>query len=376
MKHPSIILLSLALPLCMTSCQKPPKDNVNAPAVQEVTQPQEAQPDTAPIQAVPDAAKPADSADETAPAAIESPAPLDEKAAAPANDFVKTSGDWSDMQIELRSIPISSDDKDKAIIQKEVAELLQKWNNLRNLKGYEKLDKLYFKTAYLRGKALEQKDIASYLKKSFEKHKDFSQTPGIQVTMDYLYTFSTEAIENWSVRFNESFTQDGKTTDTEIFMVLKRVHPDDGQSFWSIYVESDISTDRNMAKKLGLAPSQAPANCAQLAYQILAESPMIRYEINTIYQAAQTDLKAGTLEGINLAEDPSEEPPNDHAKIHSYRLYEDHPGDSEDPESSGYRVTLNNYTVDLEDHKIEDEANEVFHTIEARYAADIKRLCK
>ena len=372
MKHLSIILLSLALPLCLTSCQKQPKDNAT-PAEQN-TQAQE-QPNPEPAQESPKDTEKAAPTDAAAPDAAQTPdtAPTD---AAAGNDFIKTSGDWSDMQIELRSFPISSDDKDQALIKKEVAELLQKWNNLRNLKGYEKLDKLYFKAAYLRGKSLQQKDISSHLKKSFEKHKDFSQTPGIHVTMDYLYTSVLEPVEHWSVRFNESFTQDGKTTDTEIFMVLKRVHPDDAQSFWSIYVESDISTDRNMAKKLGLAPSKAPTNCEELAYQILVESPVIRYEINTIYEAAMQDMKAGTLDGISLDEGPREELSDGNSKVLSVKLYEDHPGDPEDPESSGYSVTINNYTVDIEENKIEDEAHEVFHTIEARYAEDIKRLCK
>ena len=376
MKHPSIILLSLALPLCMTSCQKPPKDNVTAPGVQEVTQPQEAQPDTAPIQAVPDAAKPADSADETAPTAIESPAPLDEKAAAPANDFVKTSGDWSDMQIELRSIPISSDDKDKAIIQKEVAELLQKWNNLKNLKGYEKLGMLYANTAYLRGSAIERKDMTAKLKKSFEKHKDFSQTPGIHVTVDYLFTFEFESIEKWSVRFDESFTQDGKTTDTEIFMVLSRKLPDDAQSFWSIEVESDIATDRNMLKKLGLSLEKAPTTCEDLAYQILLDSPMLRYEINTLYEGASKGIKSGELNGISLDAPPSESLPSPDRKQFGYDLTEDHAGDPDNPEDAGRMLRLNGYGIDFEENKLEDEVHEVFHDIEPRYFADIKRLCK
>ncbi|MBQ4358839.1 MAG: hypothetical protein II767_01135 [Proteobacteria bacterium] len=373
MKHLSIILLSLALPLCLTSCQKQPKDNAT-PAEQN-TQAQE-QPNPEPAQESPkDTEKAAPTDDAAAPDTAQTPdtAPTD---AAAGNDFIKTSGDWSDMQIEIRSFPESSDDKDKAQIKKDIAELLQKWNNLRNLKGYEKLDKLYGDTAYLRGSVLPHKDITAKLKKSFEKHKDFSQTPGIHVTVDYLFSFKFESIEKWSVRFDESFTQDGKTTDTEIFMVLSRKLPDDAQSFWSIEVESDIATDRNMLKKLDLALEKAPTSCESLAYQILLDSPMLRYEINTMYEGATAGIKSGELDGISLDSPISETLPSENSKHFGFDLTEEHAADPDNPEDAGRSLRLNGYGIDFEEMKIEDENHEIFHAIEPRYLADIKRLCK
>ncbi|MBQ9395933.1 MAG: hypothetical protein IJU23_10530 [Proteobacteria bacterium] len=367
MKHSSAVILGLILPLAFQACHKPPQDK----AAQE-PQAQEAQL-TAPTQDEPDAAKPAESADAVAETPAESPA---EPEAQADKGFVKTSGDWSDIQLEIRNFPDSSDDADKAQIQKDLAELLKNWNSLRNLKDSDKLSKLYAGRAYLRGSALEQKAIAPKLKKSFEKHKDFSQTPAIHVVIDYLYTSADESVEHWSARFNETFFQDGKTTDTEILIVFKRELPDDAQAFWSIVVESDISTDRNMLKKLGLLPPNAPNDCEGLAYQILIDSPMLRYEINTMYEAALEAEKSGELDGLVISDDPSEEEPSDTAKSFFYRLYEDHAGDPENPDDSGHRATLNMYTVEFEENKIVDEVYEISHIIDPQYKADIKRLCK
>ncbi|MBQ8037786.1 MAG: hypothetical protein IJ268_12405 [Proteobacteria bacterium] len=352
--------LSLSALLSLQACNKQPQETEKS-SEQAPAQVQEPQPE-APAQAQD---KPIDA---DAPAA---------DAAQPENKgFAKTSGDWSDIQIEIRNFPESSDEKDKAQIKKDIADLLQKWNNLRNLKGYEKLGMLYGDTAYLRGSALKQKDLTAKFKKSFEKHQDFSQTPGIHVTVDYLFTYEFESVEIWSARFDESFTQDGKTTDTEIFMTFKRKHLDDAQSVWRIEVESDIATDRNMLKKLGLLPEKAPATCESLAYQILIDSPLLRYEINTMYEGASAGIKSGELDGISLDAPPSETLPSENSKHFGYDLTEEHAADPDNPEDAGRSLRLNGYGIDFEEMKIEDEVHEIFHDIEPRYLADIKRLCK
>lgn len=359
--------LSLSALLSLQACNKQPQET-EKPSEQAPAQVQETQPE-APAQAKDnptDAAAPAEPETDAAP-----------DAAQPENKgFAKTSGDWSDIQIEIRNFPQSSDEKDKAQIKKDIADLLQKWNNLRNLKGYEKLNMLYSDPAYLRGSALKQKDITAKLKKSFEKHQDFSQTPGVHVTVDYLLTYEYESVEIWSARFDESFTQDGKTTDTEIFMTFKRKHLNDAQSVWRIEVESDIATDRNMLKKLGLLPEKAPASCESLAYQILLDSPILRYEINMMYEGASAGIKSGELDGISLDAPPSETLPPENSKHFGYDLTEDHAADPDNPEDAGRSLRLNGYGIDFEEMKIEDEVHEIFHDIEPRYIADIKRLCK
>lgn len=366
MKHSFIIVLSLVSLLALPACHKPSQNEGTGSDKQEKVQ--EAEQPAA--QAAEDA-KPAEE-----PAADSKPADdKNEQEVADNTGFVKTSGDWSDMKLNILNYPESSDEKDKVAIKKDISELLQKWNNLRNLKDSDKLSKLYDGNLYLRGSLIENKNIAAKFKKSFEKHKDYSQTPGIRVTATYLSTSATESAETWSVQFDETFTQDGKTTDTEILLILSRKLLDDAQSSWSIIVESDIATDRNLLKKIGLA-SEEPKDCEGMAYRILTESPIIRYFANTMYEDVLADEKSGDLEGVYLSEEPGEEATSVDAKQFTYRLYEDHAGDSEDSEDSGHRATISIFSIDLEANTIEDDIEEIVYPIDTRYAADIKRVCK
>ena len=131
-----------------------------------------------------------------------------------------------------------------------------------------------------------------------------------------------------------------------------------------------------MLKKLGLLPEKAPASCESLAYQILLDSPILRYEINMMYEGASAGIKSGELDGISLDAPPSETLPPENSKHFGYDLTEDHAADPDNPEDAGRSLRLNGYGIDFEEMKIEDEVHEIFHDIEPRYIADIKRLCK
>lgn len=305
---------------------------------------------------------------------------IDSKRDIVPSKFEKADETWSNIKIKFNNCADELEDQDKARIEKELSGILQKWNTLRNQKNVAKLVKLYGESAVIRGSSLPNSKIGDNLNKSFTKHKDFSQTPGSEVTIDLLSNSMEESLQNWSVRFPETFSQDGKTTDTEIFMVLSRSIRDDEGSDWAIIVESDIATDRNMRKKLGLYAYDKITGCGDLLYTILIDSPIMRYKINTYYEDALRDMKSGFLQKLELKFDETWEDSNILKnpevcfvlrEIHSN---EADPNDIDMPPT--YTVTTARFSIDTETKLIKDDIFENTFPIETQYHADLKRLCK
>lgn len=305
-----------------------------------------------------------------------------------ASSFAASDSNWEKMHLDIRSFPDSADEEQKEIIYRDVSRLLRGWNRHRNEKDAGKLAGLYAKECYIRGEALKGKEVAGKLKKSFEKHSDYSQIPGVDVRVNFLRQREYESVETWSVQFMESFTQDGKTSDADILLILSRKISDDVDSDWRIVVETDAATDRNMMKKLGMKIDFSPKTCRDLALAILAESPMIREEVSGLYEAALVDMKKKTLAGIVLEEpdDPAlggDGVDADAAKAvkgsYSFVLYEEHLTTKEEEEETGrtwYPAVLGRYVVDLEEKQIVDEIFESIYPIEEKYQDAISCECR
>lgn len=268
--------------------------------------------------------------------------------------FEYDDGSGWNMKIQIIDCP---EDVDKAKTQMGISSLLKSWNELRNQKDAEKLAALYTDKAFIRGDEVEQKNIAAKLDKSFKKHPDFSQKPGSEVLVNYLDK------ETWSVRFPESFTQDGKTTDTEIFIVLTEALGNDGKIEFRIHIESDISTDKNIQKKIGYEYYQKPDSCHALLYNIMLESPEMRYNTNLLYVPAMRDMKSGDLINVTLNDENSES----NEPYGEYAIVEKH---------ADHEVTVSRYSIDAQEYVIKDEIESRQFTIDEKYRADLRRLCK
>ncbi len=305
-----------------------------------------------------------------------------------SSPFVSSDSNWEKMHIDIRSYPDSADEEQKAIIHRDISKLLRSWNRYRNEKDTGKLAGLYARACYIRGESLEGKGVGAKLKKSFEKHADYSQVPGVEVRVNFLSQREYESVENWSVQFMESFTQDGRTSEADILLILSRKISDDVDSDWRIVVETDASTDRNMMKKMEMNIEFSPKTCRDLSRAILAESPMIREEVNGLYEAALRDMKKKTLAGIELVEpaEPAvggdgvdEESAKAVKGAYSFVLYEEHLTTKEEEEETGrtwYPVVLGRYVVDMEEKRIVDEIFDNIYPIEEKYRNAISCLCK
>lgn len=149
-----------------------------------------------------------------------------------------------------------------------ITPLLEAWNTAMNQHDAEAVANTHTNSAIIRGK---EYTIASYRDKeakAFQKHPDFTQTP----SWDSIYIAPMPNEKGFFTTFNETFSQGGKDTNTEIMLVVVR----EGSGFKIAY-ESDISTDRNLLKKMGLNTYTTSSNCKQLNGQIVMESPMFRH---------------------------------------------------------------------------------------------------
>lgn len=223
-------------------------------------------------------------------------------------DSPDADNNWSNIHIIVHNNSPELPDEER--VRKEISPILQAWNKHRNAHDAKKLAKLFNKEVIIRGNNLTRDDFEKKMKDSFVKNSDFKQTPQADVYVDFIYGYMNEPVEYWSVRFNEVFTQAGKTTKTEISLVLSRYMSDDAQSDWHIDVESDVDTDRSLRNKLSLAPFEPDFkndSCDALKMLILAESPLFRFSIAKNYEAfrnsEESDLRFDSQDGYRLYED-------------------------------------------------------------------------
>ena len=196
----------------------------------------------------------------------ELPNPSDSKPPSSSSDessmLYNTSGSW---KIQLHgNIPTSEGQK--------IALLLNQWNDAMNQHNADAVAKTHTNNARIRGKFYTIEAYRDKEAKAFKKHPDFAQSPVSDV-----YAAPLQNKKGYYLIFDLTFSQGGKDTRTEIMLVV--LH--DGVNY-KIDYESDISTDRNLIKKMEmenytLSSSKA---CTQLAEQILMESPQFRYEYN------------------------------------------------------------------------------------------------
>lgn len=171
-----------------------------------------------------------------------------------------TSGSW---KIQLHgNIPTSEGQK--------IALLLNQWNDAMNQHNADAVAKTHTNNAIIRGNYYTIEAYRDKEAKAFKKHPDFAQSPVSDV-----YAAPLQNKKGYYLIFDLTFSQGGKDTRTEIMLVV--LH--DGVNY-KIDYESDISTDRNLIKKMEmenytLSSSKA---CTQLAEQILMESPQFRYD--------------------------------------------------------------------------------------------------
>ena len=193
----------------------------------------------------------------TDPAGNDAPAANDAPAQTPTSP-VTISGAW---QIQLHGGVPNSD-------AQQIAQLLNTWNTAMNQHDAEAVANTHTNDAIIRGK---EYTIAAYRDKeakSFKKHADFAQTPANDV-----YATPLQDKKGYHLIFDETFSQGGKDTTSEIMLVVIKEGND-----YKISYESDISTDRSLIKKMGIDTYTSSSNCKQLNGQILMESPMFRNE--------------------------------------------------------------------------------------------------
>ena len=157
----------------------------------------------------------------------------------------------------------------------KINQLLNSWNNAMNQHDADAVANTHTDNAFIRGKKYT---VASYREKeakAFDKHPDFQQSPANDV-----YATQLPDKTGYHLIFDETFTQSGKDTPTEIMLVVIRKGDD-----YKISYESDISTDHGLIKKMGASVSTSPKSCTQLGEQILLESPLFRYQYIPMYPA-------------------------------------------------------------------------------------------
>ena len=169
-----------------------------------------------------------------------------------------TSGSW---KIQLHgNIPTSEGQK--------IALLLNQWNDAMNQHNADAVAKTHTNNAGIRGKFYTIEAYRDKEAKAFKKHPDFAQTPVSDV-----YAAPLQNKKGYYLIFDLTFSQGGKDTRTEIMLVV--LH--DGVNY-KIDYESDISTDRNLIKKMLIYTDISSEACTQLGAQILMESPQFRYD--------------------------------------------------------------------------------------------------
>ncbi|MBQ1266832.1 MAG: hypothetical protein IIY06_08720, partial [Proteobacteria bacterium] len=169
-----------------------------------------------------------------------------------------TNGSW---KIQLHgNIPTSEGQK--------IALLLNQWNDAMNQHNADAVAKTHTNNARIRGNYYTIEAYRDKEAKAFKKHPDFAQTPVSDV-----YAAPLQNKKGYYLIFDLTFSQGGKDTRTEIMLVV--LH--DGVNY-KIDYESDISTDRNLIKKMEIDTIPSSKACTQLAEQILMESPQFRYD--------------------------------------------------------------------------------------------------
>lgn len=147
-------------------------------------------------------------------------------------------------------------------------QLLNTWNTAMNHHNADAVAKTHTNNAMIRGTQYTVDAYRDKEAKAFQKHPDFVQTPATDV-----YATPLQNKKGYHLIFDETVSQGGKDTRTEIMLVV--LH--DGVNY-KIDYESDISTDRNLIKKMDITNYTYSGNCEQLHGQILLESPQFRYE--------------------------------------------------------------------------------------------------
>lgn len=175
-----------------------------------------------------------------------------------------TSGSW---KIQLHgNIPTSEGQK--------IALLLNQWNDAMNQHNADAVAKTHTNNARIRGNYYTIEAYRDKEAKAFKKHPDFAQTPVSDVYAAPLHKKGyLQNKKGYYLIFDLTFSQGGKDTRTEIMLVV--LH--DGVNY-KIDYESDISTDRNLIKKMEIDTIPSSKACTQLAEQILMESPQFRYD--------------------------------------------------------------------------------------------------
>ena len=150
----------------------------------------------------------------------------------------------------------------------QIARLLNRWNDAMNQHDANAVANTHTDNAMIRGKVYTVAAYRDKEAKAFDKHPDFQQSPASDV-----YATPLPDKNGYHLIFDETFSQGGKDTPTEIMLVVIRQNGD-----YKISYESDISTDRELIKKMGVSVSTSPNSCTQLGQQILVESPLFRYQ--------------------------------------------------------------------------------------------------
>ena len=175
------------------------------------------------------------------------------------NDQVNSiTGSW---QIKLHANVPSSD-------AQQIGRLLNTWNDAMNQHDADAVANTHPNGATIRGTAYSVADYRDKEAKAFKKHPDFQQTPAIDV-----YASPLQDGSGYTLIFDETFTQGGKSTQTEIMLAVIRQGAD-----YKINYESDISTDIGLLNKMGVKTWTSSSECIQLMGEILFKSPMFRYE--------------------------------------------------------------------------------------------------
>jgi hypothetical protein len=197
---------------------------------------------------------------------------------------------------------------------------------------------LHTDNAIIRGKGYTISEYQEKQAKAFQKHPDFKQT-----FANDIYVTPLQAQNGYALIFDETFTQNGKSTPTEIMIVALRT-----ENGYKINYESDISTDRNLIKKMGISGYTNPTSCSQLESQILIESPMFRYEY------VPSNKTYSKRKSLSLVCEPGD-----------CSVYVD-------------ELANNHYEIDVKAMKLNDYTmgDEYLNDVHPKYRSQINALCK
>ncbi len=205
--------------------------------------------------------------------------------------FVKSApadAHWSNLKIHVLNTCEEEDDPSR--VTKELKSILQSWYTSQTAHNAKALALRFGDTVYLRGAVMDNQNFYKMMKSTFEKSKDYKLTPEAEVYANCISQAPDEPVENWTVRFNASTVEDGHVSQNETMLGLTRYFTDDDDATWKFIMLSDLTTDRNLMRQLGIQQTKEDNGpCEDLLGYIVTESPVFRWDILMNYQAFTDD---------------------------------------------------------------------------------------